>query len=88
MQLIRNTSTSAIKEKTSAGLTKINQYVVVKTLGRGQFGKVKLCLDASKANAKRAMKIISRKLMNKKTGPNKSQYNSIQNEIAILKKMV
>lgn len=27
------------------GATVINQYVVVKTLGRGSFGKVKLCMD-------------------------------------------
>ena len=77
-----------IKDKTSTGLTKINQYVIVKTLGRGQFGKVKLCMDTSKGNTKRAMKIISRKHMNKKVGPQKTQYNTIQNEIAILKKMV
>ncbi len=28
-----------------SGATTINQYVVVKTLGRGAFGKVKLCLN-------------------------------------------
>ncbi len=29
----------------ATGATCINQYVVVKTLGRGSFGKVKLCLN-------------------------------------------
>jgi [calcium/calmodulin-dependent protein kinase] kinase len=29
----------------ATGATVINQYVVVKTLGRGSFGKVKLCLN-------------------------------------------
>ncbi len=29
----------------ASGATVINQYVVVKTLGRGAFGKVKLCLN-------------------------------------------
>ena len=77
-----------VKDKTSAGLTKINQYVLIKALGKGQFGKVKLCLDTYKGNAKRAMKIISRKHLKKQIGPQKGKSNAIQNEIAILKKMV
>ena len=36
----------------------MNQYIVVKTLGRGAFGKVKLCLD-SQDHELYAIKIIN-----------------------------
>ena len=77
-----------VKDKTSTGLTKINQYLIMKPIWKGQFGKVKLCVDTIKGNVNRAMKIISRKHMKKQLAGPKQTYNTIQNEIAILKKMV
>lgn len=43
----------------ATGATCINQYVVVKTLGRGAFGKVKLCLNTLDGNLY-AVKVRSR----------------------------
>lgn len=40
------------------GATFVNQYIVVKTLGRGAYGKVKLCLD-SQDHELYAIKIIN-----------------------------
>ena len=42
----------------SQGATFVNQYIVVKTLGRGAYGKVKLCLD-SQDHELYAIKIIN-----------------------------
>ncbi|KAJ9518570.1 hypothetical protein QJQ45_018618 [Haematococcus lacustris] len=43
----------------ATGATHINQYVVVKTLGRGSFGKVKLCLNTIDGNLY-AVKMVNR----------------------------
>ncbi|KAG1654803.1 hypothetical protein FOA52_009176 [Chlamydomonas sp. UWO 241] len=42
--LAKETSTLSLKRDTT-GATLLNQYVIVKTLGKGSFGKVKLCLN-------------------------------------------
>ena len=41
------------------GCTFVNQYVVIKTLGQGAYGKVKLCLNAEDHNLY-ALKLISK----------------------------
>ena len=41
------------------GCTFVNQYVVVKTLGQGAFGKVKLCLNSEDHNLY-ALKLVSK----------------------------
>lgn len=41
------------------GCTFVNQYVVIKTLGQGAYGKVKLCLNARDHNLY-ALKLISK----------------------------
>ena len=40
------TATLVMGRDGATGAAVINQYVVVKSLGRGTFGKVKLCLNA------------------------------------------
>ena len=41
------------------GCTFVNQYVVVKTLGQGAYGKVKLCLNSEDHNLY-ALKLVSK----------------------------
>ena len=41
------------------GCTFVNQYVVIKTLGQGAYGKVKLCLNAGDHNLY-ALKLVSK----------------------------
>ena len=49
----------SVTDSTAAqGATFVNQYIVVKTLGRGAYGKVKLCLD-SQDHELYAIKIIN-----------------------------
>ncbi|GAX78183.1 hypothetical protein CEUSTIGMA_g5625.t1 [Chlamydomonas eustigma] len=43
--LAKETSCLNFRQDHQTGATFLNQYVVVKTLGRGNFGKVKLCLN-------------------------------------------
>lgn len=43
----------------SQGCTFVNQYVVVKTLGQGAYGKVKLCLNSEDHNLY-ALKLVSK----------------------------
>lgn len=66
----------------------VNQYVVIKDLGRGAFGKVKLCLNTH-SNELIALKCINRKLLRRKyAGQGKDKgTTAIKKEIAIMKKM-
>jgi len=41
----------------------INQYEVIKTLGKGSFADVKLCID-TKTKEKYAVKLMSKKILN------------------------
>ena len=41
------------------GCTFVNQYVVIKTLGQGAYGKVKLCLNSEDHNLY-ALKLVSK----------------------------
>ena len=54
-------SHSVFSTKTRDGKKKINQYIVMRLLGKGNFGKVKLVYDTSNSNFTYAMKIIKKK---------------------------
>jgi [calcium/calmodulin-dependent protein kinase] kinase len=66
------------KVKTSSGAKKINQYVLMKKLGSGSFGEVKLCRD-SKTSELYAMKVVKKRI--------RHENNAIAEEIAIMKKL-
>ena len=66
------TRTSRVTSSKSPGIKRINQYFIVKTLGAGSYGKVKLCEDV-KTSKNFAMKIISRDLIKKKRPGNHSE---------------
>ena len=50
------------------GCTFVNQYVVVKTLGQGAYGKVKLCLNSEDHNLY-ALKLVSKVSSLRALGP-------------------
>ena len=70
----------------------VNQYVLIRTIGTGTYGRVNLCLDACD-NELRAMKILNRKmlrrnmLMSGKGARNRQLGDDMMREIAILKKL-
>ncbi|EAR99044.2 Serine/Threonine kinase domain protein (macronuclear) [Tetrahymena thermophila SB210] len=80
--------TSKLDKSVNAdGQKQINNYIILKNIGHGAFGKVKQVFDT---NTKKhfAVKIINRdKLMKKKLDRNKSAFSLIEKEIAICKKM-
>lgn len=47
------------------GKKKINQYIVMKEIGKGSFGKVKLVLNTDEDNKPFAMKTLSKKRLNR-----------------------
>ena len=79
---------SATLRSDARGNAYLNQYVVIKDLGRGAFGKVKLCLN-SQTNELCAVKCINRKLLRRKyaaQGRDKGA-QAVRKEIAIMKKL-
>jgi hypothetical protein len=54
-------SHSVFSSKTRDGKKKINQYIVMHLLGKGNFGKVMLVYDTDNSNFSYAMKIIKKK---------------------------
>jgi len=74
-----------LRKSTNILLLRISESEIVI---RGSFGKVKLCYDMN-LKIYRAMKILNKERMKKKlVGKDKTVYNNLLNEIAILKKMV
>ncbi len=59
--MISKVSRSVLSTKTRDGKKKINQYIVMRQLGSGNFGKVKLVYDTEDSNNPYAMKIIKKK---------------------------
>jgi serine/threonine protein kinase len=60
----------------------------MRNLGRGNFGKVKLVYDTEDGNKQYAMKVIKKKRKIKGYGKGPGEIEEIQNEIAIMKKLV
>jgi serine/threonine protein kinase len=83
-------SRSVISTKTRDGKKKINQYIVMKLIGKGNFGKVKLVLNTDEDDKPYAMKCIPKrkKIKGLIGGKIKSELDDIMNEIAIMKKLV
>jgi len=68
------------KKKDAEGRKQLNQYTLIKTLGIGSYGDVKLCQDTV-TEVYYAIKIINKKLNQR------DKNNSIQHEIAVMKKI-
>ncbi|KAL3690383.1 hypothetical protein R1sor_016692 [Riccia sorocarpa] len=72
----------------SLGLKYVNQYIVIKILGRGTYGKVKLCLNTMDCKLY-AVKIVHRKWMAGRIigGTTEDVGHGAMREIAIMKKL-
>jgi serine/threonine protein kinase len=69
------------------GKKKINQYIIIKEVGKGGFGKVKLAIH-SETQVQYAIKIANKKKLQKKMyTKNKSAFTQLESEIAIMKKL-
>jgi serine/threonine protein kinase len=79
-----------ISTKTRDGKKKINQYIVIKLIGKGNFGKVKLVFNTEEDDKPYAMKCIPKrkKIKGLIGGKITSELDDIMNEIAIMKKLV
>eukprot|EP00899_Mesostigma_viride_P029238 jgi/Mesvir1/949/Mv17503-RA.1 len=65
----------------------VNQYIIIKVLGTGSHGKVKLCLNTQDSTLY-AIKIIDKRLLSKRRfGSRKSPIEEVMREIAIMKKL-
>lgn len=61
----------------------------MKDLGKGSFGKVKLVLNSEDNNKPCAMKVLSKRKLNKIfVGKNRTAMHDVMQEIAIMKKLV
>ena len=74
------------------GATFVNQYIVIKTMGRGAYGKVKLCLD-SQTHELYAIKVINhaRAARRIRALPSRQPYSTLDadvvQEIAVMKQL-
>mmetsp|Transcript_25799 Transcript_25799/g.50401 ORF Transcript_25799/g.50401 Transcript_25799/m.50401 type:complete len:438 (-) Transcript_25799:97-1410(-) len=68
------------------GIKTVNQFEIVKPLGKGAFGKVKLCKDTRDGKLY-ALKIMDKNVLKKKRQGMSNMLQSVQKEIAIMKKL-
>ncbi len=61
ISMISKVSHSVVSTKTRDGKKKINQYIIMKLIGKGSFGKVKLVYNTDEKNKQYAMKSIVKK---------------------------
>ena len=81
------TETKIVRKETDADGGKfINQYLVIQEIGRGSFGKVKL-VQHVETDKYFAIKILNKSLLKKLRRQKKNPLESVQTEIAILKKL-
>eukprot|EP00287_Rhodomonas_sp_CCMP768_P019270 CAMPEP_0202818798 /NCGR_PEP_ID=MMETSP1389-20130828/8611_1 /ASSEMBLY_ACC=CAM_ASM_000865 /TAXON_ID=302021 /ORGANISM="Rhodomonas sp., Strain CCMP768" /LENGTH=386 /DNA_ID=CAMNT_0049491223 /DNA_START=104 /DNA_END=1264 /DNA_ORIENTATION=+ len=81
------TETSSLeKSKSSDGTKMINSFEVIKALGKGAFGKVKLCKDTHDGQLY-AIKIMDKTVLKKKRQGMSNMLESVKKEIAIMKKL-
>lgn len=90
ISMFSKVSHSVISTKMKDGKKKINQYIVMKEIGKGAFGKVKLVLNTEENNKQYAMKTVKKENKMKAflKGKGKSNITDVHQEIAIMKKLV
>ncbi|KAJ4462759.1 putative Calcium/calmodulin-dependent protein kinase kinase 2 [Paratrimastix pyriformis] len=84
---IGTTETNRAVIEKSEDQKKVNQYVFLKKLGQGSYGKVKLVVDEN-TQQQYAMKIINKKMLSRKRLPGGvSALDDVKREVAIMKKL-
>jgi len=80
--------TDTIDKRTDedTGVKTVNQFEIVRPLGKGAFGKVKLCKDTRDGKLY-ALKIMDKNVLKKKRQGMSNMLQSVQKEIAIMKKL-
>eukprot|EP00281_Chroomonas_sp_CCMP1168_P034563 CAMPEP_0206255336 /NCGR_PEP_ID=MMETSP0047_2-20121206/24190_1 /ASSEMBLY_ACC=CAM_ASM_000192 /TAXON_ID=195065 /ORGANISM="Chroomonas mesostigmatica_cf, Strain CCMP1168" /LENGTH=438 /DNA_ID=CAMNT_0053681723 /DNA_START=118 /DNA_END=1434 /DNA_ORIENTATION=+ len=80
--------TDTIEKKTDeeTGIKTVNSFEMIKPLGKGAFGKVKLCKDTRDGKLY-ALKIMDKTVLKKKRQGMSNMLQSVQREIAIMKKL-
>ena len=82
--LSRRTSSVLSTTKLKFGKKKVNQYEIEKTLGKGSFAKVYLCIDKN-TKTKYALKEMDKALLKKqKAGRNKFAIDCVIDELKVL----
>ena len=66
---------ACVRSAPQQGCTFVNQYVVIKTLGQGAYGKVKLCLNAED-HGLYALKLISKARARLSCAPSRSDMHA------------
>ena len=91
VSMFSKVSHSVISTKMRDGKKKINQYIVMKEIGKGAFGKVKLVLNTEENNKQYAMKTVAKennKIKGFLKGKGTVNITDVMQEIAIMKKLV
>ena len=80
------TDTIDKRKDEDTGVKTVNQFEIVRPLGKGAFGKVKLCKDTRDGKLY-ALKIMDKNVLKKKRQGMSNMLQSVQKEIAIMKKL-
>ena len=81
-------STSSLtKVKSKKGGKMINQYKILRTLGKGAFATVLLCSDVSKDNLFAIKQMSKSTLKRKNQGVNKTAYDCVVEELKVLQRL-
>jgi serine/threonine protein kinase len=80
-------TTSVAKKGKNEDGAMINQYVIIKTLGKGSFATVLLCKDTHTHELFAIKKMNKKALKSKKAGKDKSAYDCVIEELKLLKRL-
>jgi len=83
-EVVETSSVDRVKKED--GTKMINSFEVIKLLGKGAFGKVKLCKDINDGKMY-AIKIMDKMMLKKKRQGMTNMLESVKKEIAIMKKL-
>jgi len=84
---VRSTTTYRKKKNKADGNQQINQYKIIKTLGKGSYATVKLVQDAT-TDEYFAMKAMNKKdLTKQKIGKSSNAYMYVKEELKVLQKL-
>ena len=83
---VKDTSETNIFRHDETGQKQVNEYVFGQTLGKGSFGKVKLCRNME-TDVVYAVKILKKDKLKKRRFGQPNLFENIKREIAVMKKL-